>query len=224
MERIICLVIGYLFGNIFQTGYWYGKFNHIDIREYGSGNAGTTNVMRTLGKKAGIITYLLDTFKAVFAALAVHFLFGRNSDIEMLLFLYSGFGVVLGHNFPVYLKFKGGKGIAVMAALAVSNCFWHLPYSVLMFFITLVFFAVPVVVTRYISLGSLLAYAAFFIEMVVFGQLGWFGMEQAYLYELYILVFLLTALAWWRHRANIKRLLNGTENKFGSGKSKSKEG
>ena len=111
-----------------------------------------------------------------------------------------------------------------MAALAVSNCFWHLPYSVLMFFITLVFFAVPVVVTRYISLGSLLAYAAFFIEMVVFGQLGWFGMEQAYLYELYILVFLLTALAWWRHRANIKRLLNGTENKFGSGKSKSKEG
>ena len=113
MERIICLVIGYLFGNIFQTGYWYGKFNHIDIREYGSGNAGTTNVMRTLGKKAGIITYLLDTFKAVFAALAVHFLFGRNSDIEMLLFLYSGFGVVLGHNFPVYLKFKGGKGIAV---------------------------------------------------------------------------------------------------------------
>ena len=224
MERIICLVIGYLFGNIFQTGYWYGKFNHIDIREYGSGNAGTTNVMRTLGKKAGIITYLLDTFKAVFAALAVHFLFGRNSDIEMLLFLYSGFGVVLGHNFPVYLKFKGGKGIAVMAALTVSNCFWHLPYSVLMFFITLAFFAVPVAVTRYISLGSLLAYATFFIEMVVFGQLGWFGMEQAYLYELYILVFLLTALAWWRHRANIRRLLNGTENKFGSGKSKSKEG
>ena len=122
------------------------------------------------------------------------------------------------------MKFKGGKGIAVMAALTVSNCFWHLPYSVLMFFITLAFFAVPVAVTRYISLGSLLAYAAFFIEMVVFGQLGWFGMEQAYLYELYILVFLLTALAWWRHRANIRRLLNGTENKFGLGKSKSKEG
>ena len=72
------------------------------------------------------------------------------------------------------MKFKGGKGIAVMAALTVSNCFWHLPYSVLMFFITLAFFAVPVAVTRYISLGSLLAYAAFFIEMVVFGQLGWF--------------------------------------------------
>ena len=76
--------------------------------------------MRTLGKKAGIITYLLDTFKAVFAALAVHFLFGRNSDIEMLLFLYSGFGVVLGHNFPVYLKFKGGKGIAATSGVALS--------------------------------------------------------------------------------------------------------
>ncbi|MBO5458944.1 MAG: glycerol-3-phosphate acyltransferase, partial [Lachnospira sp.] len=72
LERVICLVIGYIFGVVFQTGYWYGKFNKIDIREYGSGNAGTTNVMRTLGKKAGIITYMLDMLKAVFAAIVVH--------------------------------------------------------------------------------------------------------------------------------------------------------
>ena len=121
MERIICLVIGYLFGNIFQTGYWYGKFNHIDIREYGSGNAGTTNVMRTLGKKAGIITYLLDTFKAVFAALAVHFLFGRNSDIEMLLFLYSGFGVVLGHTRNHCKKCKLCKPLSGKTALSFTE-------------------------------------------------------------------------------------------------------
>ena len=84
-ERILCLVIGYILGNVFQTGYWYGKFNHIDIRDYGSGNAGTTNVMRTLGKKAGIITYLVDALKAVFSAIVIHFIFGKNSDCEMLL-------------------------------------------------------------------------------------------------------------------------------------------
>ena len=171
----------------------------------------------------GLMTFAGDVLKCFAAVLIVRGLY-HGSNCLALLMMYAGAGVTLGHNFPFYMKFKGGKGIAVMAALTVSNCFWHLPYSVLMFFITLAFFAVPVAVTRYISLGSLLAYAAFFIEMVVFGQFGWFGMEQAYLYELYILVFLLTALAWWRHRANIRRLLNGTENKFGSGKSKSKEG
>lgn len=176
-----------------------------------------------MGWKAGLMTFAGDVLKCFAAVLIVRGLY-HGSNCLALLMMYAGAGVTLGHNFPFYMKFKGGKGIAVMAALTVSNCFWHLPYSVLMFFITLAFFAVPVAVTRYISLGSLLAYAAFFIEMVVFGQLGWFGMEQAYLYELYILVFLLTALAWWRHRANIRRLLNGTENKFGSGKSKSKEG
>ena len=80
------------------------RFNHIDIREYGSGNAGTTNVMRTLGKKAGIITYLLDTFKAVFAALAVHFLFGRNSDIEMLLVFIQWFWCCTGTQFSGIFK------------------------------------------------------------------------------------------------------------------------
>ena len=163
MERIICLVIGYLFGNIFQTGYWYGKFNHIDIREYGSGNAGTTNVMRTLGKKAGIITYLLDTFKAVFAALAVHFLFGRNSDIEMLLFLYSGFGVVLGHNFPVYLKFKGGKGIAATSGVALSLLLFPKHCWVFAVF-GLITFASVTLISKYVSLGSLVFITLFLIE------------------------------------------------------------
>ena len=222
MERIICLAIGYVCG-LLQSGAASDVYKRQDIRKAGSGNSGSTNALRVMGLKAGLMTFAGDVLKCFAAVLIVRAIY-HGSNILPLLMMYAGAGVTLGHNFPFYMNFKGGKGIAVMAALVVSNCFWHLPYSVLMFFITLAFFAVPVAVTRYISLGSLLAYAAFFIEMVVFGQLGWFGMEQAYLYELYILVFLLTALAWWRHRANIRRLLNGTENKFGSGKSKSKEG
>ena len=94
------------------------------------------------------------------------------------------------------------------------------PVSGTMFLFTfmLAFFLVPVLVTRYVSLGSLLAYAVFFIQMVIFGQLGWFDMAKGAVYELCVITFLLTALAWYRHRANIKRLLNGTENKFGSKK------
>ena len=180
MERIICLVIGYLFGNIFQTGYWYGKFNHIDIREYGSGNAGTTNVMRTLGKKAGIITYLLDTFKAVFAALAVHFLFGRNSDIEMLLFLYSGFGVVLGHNFPVYLKFKGGKGIAATSGVALSLLLFPKHCWVFAVF-GLITFASVTLISKYVSLGSLVFITLFLIEFLAFGAAGWLPLTRSLL-------------------------------------------
>ena len=199
MERIICLVIGYLFGNIFQTGYWYGKFNHIDIREYGSGNAGTTNVMRTLGKKAGIITYLLDTFKAVFAALAVHFLFGRNSDIEMLLFLYSGFGVVLGHNFPVYLKFKGGKGIATTGGV-IFAFHWQLGL------ICAAVFLIITAISKYVSLGSICM--VLIIPFILY-------FNNPHDWKLVIVGCIFTAMAIWRHRANIGRLMNGTENKLG---------
>ena len=102
--KIGVLIYGYFAGALIQAGYWMGKFNKIDIRDYGSGNAGTTNVMRTLGKKAGIATYLLDAFKAVIADILIHFLIVPHTAIpEMLLFLYCGLGIVLGHNFPFYL-------------------------------------------------------------------------------------------------------------------------
>ena len=78
MERIVCLVIGYIFG-LFQTGYLYGKAHHVDIRKQGSGNAGTTNALRTMGWKAGAVTFLGDCFKCVFAVVVVHLLFARNS-------------------------------------------------------------------------------------------------------------------------------------------------
>ena len=216
-ERILCLVIGYMVGTILQTGYWYGKFNHIDIRNYGSGNAGTTNVMRTLGKKAGIITYFVDALKAVLAAVIVHFIFGKNSDYEMLLFLYSGLGVVIGHNFPFYLKFKGGKGIAASSGVVLSlllfqkNC-WVL--SVL----GLLTFAGVTYISKYVSLGSLVFIGLFFVEMVIYGICGWLPLTGSSLYEGLVITFIITALAFIRHHGNIQRLINGTERKIGQHK------
>ena len=209
MGRVLCLVIGYVFG-LFQTGYLYGKMNHIDIRNYGSGNSGTTNALRVLGKKAGLIVFAGDFLKTVFACLAVRIIFKASPDTDLYV-LYAGLGVVLGHNFPCYLHFKGGKGIAVLAGLVLSTKLWMVP-------IPLAAFIFVVAVTRYVSAGSLLVTIIFLAEVICFGQRGGFAMAQPYVYELYLVTFLLMALAWWRHRANIKRLLNGTENKIGFSK------
>lgn len=216
MERLICLAVGYVCG-LFQTGYLVGKLNHVDIRKQGSGNAGTTNALRVLGWRAGIFTFAGDVLKCAVAFLIVYFLY-RGSDIRPLLAIYAGAGVTLGHNFPFYMNFKGGKGIAVMAGLVLVNSFWHIPGSLLMIPVTIIFFLVPVIATRYISVGSLSAYTAFLIEMIIIGQTGWFNMLPSRCYELYVVLFLLTVLAWYRHKANIKRLISGTENKFGAKK------
>ena len=119
--RVIALGIGYLFG-LFQTGYLYGKSQGIDIRSEGSGNAGTTNSLRVLGIKAGLITFAGDLCKAILAVLLVKVLF-RNAypDAVKILELYAGFGAVLGHNFPFYLKFKGGKGIACTSGMILPD-------------------------------------------------------------------------------------------------------
>lgn len=216
MERVICLAVGYVCG-LLQTGYLVGEMSHVDIRKKGSGNAGTTNALRVLGWKAGILTFAGDVLKCIAAFLIVFFMY-RGSDCRPLLAMYAGAGVTLGHNFPFYMNFKGGKGIAVMAGLVVVNSFWHLPASILMIPVTLAAFLLPVIVTRYISAGSLAAYTVFLIEMILIGQMGWFDMESARCYELYVVLALLTLLAWYRHKENIKRLLAGTENKFGSKK------
>ena len=101
MIRIACLAIGYVFG-LFQTSYFLGKAHHMDIREHGSGNAGTTNALRTMGKKAAAITLLCDCLKCVLAVWLVSLLFGKNHrEILPLLELYGATGCVLGHNFPV---------------------------------------------------------------------------------------------------------------------------
>ncbi|GAA0796043.1 glycerol-3-phosphate 1-O-acyltransferase [Clostridium sp. AF19-22AC] len=211
MERLVCLVIGYVFG-LLQTGYLVGKLNHIDIRKEGSGNAGSTNAVRVMGWKAGLMTFAGDVLKCVLAIFLVRYLY-RGSEYLPLLAMYAGMGATLGHNFPFYLKFKGGKGIAVLAGLVVSTNPAMVP-------IPLAAFLIAVIFSRYVSLGSLLASTLFFIEVATFGQYGIFKMAAPYLYEMYILVLLLTILAWYRHKENIKRLLAGEENRFGSGKKK----
>lgn len=213
MERVICLVIGYLFG-IFQTAYIYGKMNGIDIREHGSGNAGTTNALRVLGKKAGLIVFLGDVAKTVLAVLTVRLLFGRtDGDMLPLLGMYAAAGTILGHNFPVQLGFKGGKGIACTAGLVVTLG----PIVTLLEAAT---FLLTVLLTRYVSLGSILVVIELVINLVVLGQTGYYGMSQEHLIEFYLVCTALSAMAIYRHKANIKRLSNGTENKIFQKKSK----
>lgn len=214
MERLICVMIGYVFG-LFQTGYIYGKMHNIDIRKQGSGNAGTTNALRTMGWKAGLVTFLGDCFKCVFAVVVVHLLYGKtHADMIPLLAMYAGMGAVLGHNYPFYLKFKGGKGIAATAGLLVSTT------NVWMVLICLVAFVAIVGVTRYVSLGSLAVVIIYLVEVVVYGQMGGFGVAANYLCEMYAIAAFLMLSAFFKHRANIQRLLSGTENKLSVGKNK----
>lgn len=204
MERLICVAIGYLFG-LFQTGYIYGMINHVDIRKHGSGNAGTTNALRTLGWKAGAITFIGDCLKCVLAVVLVRFIFADSSHVELLA-IYAGLGAVLGHNFPFYLNFKGGKGIASTAGLILA-------VNPVMFLIVAIVFIAIVWFTQYVSLGSIVIMVLFVIQVVIYGQMGGFGLTDGELYEFYAIAIVLAALAIWRHRANIKRLATGTENK-----------
>lgn len=206
MIRLVCLVIGYVFG-LFQTSFIYGKMHGIDIRDYGSGNAGTTNMLRTLGKKAGAITFLGDALKCVFAVLFVRVLFGsRYPEIIPLLGIYTAAGVVLGHNFPVYMNFRGGKGIAVSAGMFLALD-WRFAA------IALITFAVVLTATHYVSLGSMIIYAGFVAELIWFGQSGQIQMEQIQLNEMYAVGVVMMILAFFMHRANIARLISGNERK-----------
>lgn len=206
MERLICLLIGYGCG-LFQTSYIYGRACGIDIRDHGSGNAGMTNALRTLGAKAGAITFFGDCFKCVVAVVIVRLLFGNTyPEYIRLLGLYAAAGTILGHNYPFYMKFRGGKGIAATAGLFLSFD-WRVTL------ISAVIFLVVFFTTNYVSMGSLCIYIGFVLEVILMGQMGLFHMEQSYLNELYIASILLACLAFYKHRENIKRLIRGEENK-----------
>ncbi|MCI5954021.1 MAG: glycerol-3-phosphate 1-O-acyltransferase PlsY [Lachnospiraceae bacterium] len=207
MVRVICLLIGYIFG-LFQTAYFYGKAHGIDIRQHGSGNSGTTNALRVLGTKAGLIVFAGDCLKCMAAVWLVRLLFGESyHNIIYLLCLYTGAGAILGHNYPFYMNFKGGKGIAATAGMVLSFHPYFIITGVLLFFI-------PFFTTHYVSLGSLLVYAGLMIQLVIFGQMGFFAeMTQGQLIEMYIVFGFLLVLAYWKHRENIKRLIHGNERK-----------
>ncbi len=206
MERVICVAIGYVFG-LFQTGYFYGRLKGIDIRRHGSGNAGATNTLRVLGTKAGLIVFLGDCLKCILAVTVVRLLFGEtHSEIMFLLCVYAAAGAILGHNFPFYMNFKGGKGIAATAGLMVSLHPVFIPMMLGLFFGAFL-------LTHYVSLGSLLVYVGLMVEMIICGQLGLFGISQRHLNEMYLVTALLAVMAFWKHRTNIGRLLRGEERK-----------
>lgn len=207
MERFVCLAIGYVCG-LFQTSYIIGRMHKTDIREHGSGNAGTTNALRTFGKKAGALTLLGDLFKCVAAILIARALFKNDyGEILPLLSLYAAAGCILGHNFPFYLKFRGGKGVAASVGMILAFD-WRIFLLCAVVFFGLFF------TTHFVSLCSLCSYAAALVIMIIFGEMGFYGMDRPHTLEMYVVMTALTALAFYRHRANIVRLLNGTENKI----------
>ena len=119
MFRLICLCIGYCIGCI-ETAYVVGRIWQVDLRQHGSGNLGTTNALRVLGKKAGALVFIGDIMKSVIAFVICRAIFGSN-----LAGVYGSVGAVLGHNYPFYLKFKGGKGIAVMIGMTAASGVQH---------------------------------------------------------------------------------------------------
>lgn len=197
---IIIAVVAYLLGNI-STSYIVAKrIAGVDIRTQGSGNAGSTNVLRTLGKRAGAMTFLGDVLKGVMAVLISEFA-ARLVGIDTLLAGYLAvICVVAGHNWPAVLGFRGGKGVATSlgAMLAVN------PVITLM---CLAVFILMVAITKYVSLGSVVGIGCSPIFMIMVKNKA--GL---------IVALFLTASVIYNHRANIKRLLNGTERKIGQKK------
>ena len=208
VARLIALGIGYVCG-LFQTGYIYGRSKGIDIRTEGSGNAGTTNSLRVLGWKAGLITFLGDLLKAILSVVIVYLLFkGSYPEQVRVLELYAGFGTVLGHNFPCYLKFKGGKGIACTAGLTFALFPGAVP-------VCLTVFVLCIALSKYVSLGSIMMSILLVIQIFVFNFYGILGVPETSVVEFDILVLVLGVLAIFQHRENIVRLFKGTENKLG---------
>ncbi len=194
----IIFILSYLIGSI-NTSIIVGKcLAGTDIRQHGSGNAGATNTLRTLGKKAGILVVLGDCLKAVIAVVIAMLIL----PVQPLAVYCAGIGAVLGHNFPLYFKFKGGKGILVsMVAMLFAD--WQIALIVIALSVLII------ALTRYVSLGSMLGSLAFILLSVTLRFGDW---------SLIVFSIFMGGLAIFMHRANIKRLLNGTESKLGQKK------
>ena len=207
MLRILLLIIGYFIGNI-ETGYIFGKLNKMDIRNYGSGNAGATNTLRVLGPKAGLIVFFGDFCKSLIPCLVVRYIFRDNVSLSYVYMLYIGLGVVLGHNFPFYLGFKGGKGVASTAGIIMA-----LDYRIA--FVCLAIFILIVAIPRYVSLASIVVMIIFIGMSHMLVKTNYGFTDGSSPMEFRLLIVIIGFLSIFMHRANIKRLLSGTENKIG---------
>ncbi|MCI5731495.1 MAG: glycerol-3-phosphate acyltransferase [Eubacterium sp.] len=218
---VIFLLVGYGFGS-FSTGYVVGKMSGHNIQTEGSGNIGTTNALRTMGAKGGALTFAGDLLKAFIPTLLVRFVFcpnmGYGPEMTYLMTMVIGLGVVIGHNFPFYLHFKGGKGIAVSAAVIVASSS-NSTTGWIMIGIGLALFIIVVAITRYVSLGSLIVVWYFPVYVI----LQYRGIGNPMFAGLLALALIFTLLAYVKHAGNIKRLLNHTERKLGEKKEKENE-
>ena len=205
-DIIILLILSYLTG-AFPSAVWYGRtFYNVDVREYGSGNAGATNTFRVLGKNAGIPVLFMDVFKGW---LSVNYIFLINSSNVFspeLLFenqLAFGIAAVIGHLFPIYTGFRGGKGIATMLGLLIGLQ----PYAA---FFSLIVFVIILFVFRYVSLASMLASLAFpFFVMIILSSTN----EPLNLFAIFVPILSLIT-----HQKNIERLIRKEETKVKFGK------
>ena len=199
---IIIAIITYLLGSISFSVIISKKMAGFDVRDKGSKNAGSTNVLRTVGKKAAILTLIGDCLKGVVAIL-IAFVVGKiRQELDgALLVQLAGIFVVVGHTFPIFFKFKGGKGVATsLGVLLLTN--WQIGL------ICLVFALVLMALTRFVSLGSVAA-AVLFPVLTIF-------ITNNYLVPGNYIIFgiILAVLVIFNHRENIKRLLEGKENKL----------
>ncbi|HUU42981.1 MAG TPA: glycerol-3-phosphate 1-O-acyltransferase PlsY [Planctomycetota bacterium] len=205
---VIGVVLSYLIGSI-TWGYLFGRLGGIDIRRWGSGNVGATNVARVLGAQRGIVVLVLDTLKGVAAAGLVGRMLGGAWNTDPTLFLvFCSVAVILGHIFPCWLKFRGGKGVA--AALGAWLVLQPVPTL-----IALAVWIVLVAVWRYVSLGSITAAAT-----LPFAVWLWNRSDVKAVLPQLIFAVVLSVLVIVRHLGNIRRLIRGTENRIGQSTAK----
>ena len=204
---IIVAVIAYLIGSINFSIILSKKMAGFDIREKGSGNAGTTNMLRSVGKKAAVITLICDILKGVVSIL-IAVLAGKivkNLDNALLVQL-AGIFVIIGHTFPIFFKFKGGKGIATsLGILLMTN--WQIGL------ICLVFALVLIALTRMVSVGSIAA-GILFPVLVAFIDQNYIVPTSNSNWSYLVFSIIIALLVIFNHRANVQRILNGTENKI----------
>ena len=213
---IIVAIIAYLIGSVNFSILISKKMAGFDVREKGSGNAGTTNMLRSVGKKAAAITLICDILKGV-VSIVIAIIVGnivKNLDRELLLQI-AGIAVVIGHTFPIFFGFKGGKGVATsLGVLLMSN--WQIGL------ICLVFALVLMVLTRMVSLGSCGA-AVLFPVLTLFINQHYTVLTEGKSGRVYFVYSVILAIiVLYNHRANIKRIMSGTENKLSFGKKETK--